>query len=201
MADEPNSNPDGNDDESNDDTPPAPPKPATPSAKDDKPKGDEMPPELKAILDKERRTAREADKRAKAAEKELEELRTAQLSEHEKAVKAARDEGHNEGIAKGNARLLRAEVLAAASGKVADPDDVFAILANSGALADYAVNDDGEIDTAGLRTLIDDLVKTKPHLAPTRSPEFGARPGAPPAGNSSDSGMDAWLRAQAGRPT
>lgn len=196
MADEPTTT--EVPDESTDDTPETPKTPPTPAPpKDDK--GDEMPPALKVILDKERRAAREADKRAKAAESELEQFRAAQMTEHEKALKAAREEGHTEGIAKGNARLLRAEVLAAASGKVADPDDVFAILSNSGALKDFSVNDNGEIDAAGLKTVIDDLVKAKPHLAPSRSPEFGARPGTPPAGSNPDAGMDAWLRNQAGR--
>lgn len=199
MADEPTTTPDPDADET-DKEPPAPPAPKPPAKNDagDGDKGDEMPPALKAILDKERRAARDADKRAKTAEAELDKFRTAQMTEHEKAVKAARDEGHTEGISKGNARLLRAEVLAAASGKVADPNDAFAILSTSGALADYGVNDDGEVDTAGLKMLIDDLVKQKPHLAPSRSPEFGARPGAPPAGDSA-AGMDAWIRSQTGR--
>lgn len=199
MADEPTT-PDTAD-ESDKGTPatPEPPAPTTPAKGDGKGGDkDEMPPELKAILDKERRLARDADKRAKAAETELEKFRTAQMSEHEKAVLAAREEGHTEGISKGNARLLRAEVLAAASGKVADPDDVFAILSNSGALADFNVNDNGEIDSAALKTVIDDLVKAKPHLASSRSPEFGSRPSAPPAGDGA-AGMDAWIRGQAGR--
>jgi len=191
MADEPTTT-DTEGDPPTPEPPTAPPAPKTTPAKNDDDKG-ELPPELKTVVDKERRLARDADKKAKALEAELAQLKATQMSEHEKAVDAARKEGLTEGVSKGNSRLLRAEVLAAAAGKVADPEDAYAILANTGALTEFAVGDNGEVDSAGIKAAIDDLVKTKPHLSGSRDPEFGARPPSTPAGDS-DAGMDAWLR-------
>jgi hypothetical protein len=181
-----------------DGTPPPPEKDAPESSKDD----DKLPPELKAILDKERKSAREAARKAKTAEtalakatSELEKFRESQLSEQEKAIKAAREEGLTEGLTKGNSRLIRAEVIAAAAGKVADPDDVFAILSTNGSLAALEVGDNGEIDADTIKTAIDDLVKAKPHLASVRHPGFGQRGPAPADGLTTDQAFDSFLRA------
>lgn len=180
--------------------------PATPEkGGKDAPKDDEnkLPPEVKAILDKERKTAREAARKAKSAEtalakatSELEQFRESQLTEQEKAIKAAREEGLSEGRSAGNKRLIRAEVIAAAAGKVADPEDVFAILTANGALSGLEVDDNGAVDGDTIRGAIDDLVKTKPHLAAVRHPGFGNGPRtpAPADGASTDEVFDRFLR-------
>lgn len=162
-----------------------------------------LPPEVKAILDKERKAARAADAKSKKdaaalakALKELDTFREAQLSEQEKAVKAARDEGFTEGRTLGDKRLIRAEVISAAAGKAADPNDVYALLEAGGVLKDIEVTDDGAVDTKTITSLVDALLEEKKHLAaapPARDPDFGARPAVTPAPNS-DAAMDNWLR-------
>src|SRR5690606_27214192 len=89
-------------------------------------------PDLKAEVDKWKALARRHEQRAKenaAAAKELDKLKEQQLTETERAVKKAREEGLNEGRSIANQRLIRAEVISAAAGKAADPSDVYAILA------------------------------------------------------------------------
>jgi hypothetical protein len=199
MADEP-STPAGDEPA---ETPDAP-TPAAETEPEETPKDDQLPPEVKAILDKERKAARDAEKQRKVAEKalttatsELDKFREAQLTEQEKAVKAAREEGLNEGRSVGDKRLIRAEIIAAAAGKAADPGDVYAILTGNGALSGVEVSEDGEVDTEVIRGLVEALVKDKPHLAAVRTPSFGARAQAQAERPEAD--MDAWIRGQAGR--
>lgn len=193
MADEP-STPD----------PESDPTPEDPPAAETAPESegeDNMPPELKEILNRERKAARAAVSKATAAEKalakatgELEKFRESQLSDQEKAVKAAREEGIAEGRSAGNARLIRAEVLAAASGKLANPAHAFAILTDAGVLKDVQVADDGTLDTAAITTAVDELVKAEPHLAAVRDPQFGNRQPVDGAPVSTDAAFDAFLR-------
>lgn len=182
------------------DVPPVtPPEPTPPPVKgDDKP--DELPPELKSVVEKERRAHRDAEKRAKAAEAELAKLKEAAMTEQEKAIKVARDEGLAEGRSLGDTRLIRAEVISAAAGKAADPGDIYALLSAAGALADIKVGDNGQVDTSAIAAAVDQLLEEKKHLAavPTRDPQFGARTPTSPAVNS-DAAMDNWLRQAAGR--
>lgn len=182
---------------------------------EEQPTSEEQPPEQpdtgdetdwKAEAEKYKALARKHEGRAKTnatAAKELEQFKTDQLSEQEKAVKAARDEGYTEGRSKGDQRLIRAEVIAAAAGKAADPTDVFALLTANGALADIQVGEDGEVDTKAIVEKVDALLEEKKHLvassaSPTRDPDFGARTPAAPA-LTSDAAMDAFIRDAAGR--
>jgi hypothetical protein len=149
----------------------------------------------KTEAEKYKALSRKHEQRAKtnaSAAKELEDLKATQLTDQEKAIKDARDEALAEGRAIGDERLIRAEVIAAAAGKVADPSDVHAILTANGALKDLVVDDDGQVDTDAITAAIDALVKAKPHLAAVRSPSFGAR--APVDAPSSNADMDAWIR-------
>lgn len=166
---------------------------------DSKPEGDQESKALAAV----RREAAGYRTKLRATEKELEKLREAQLTEQEKAMKAAREEGYAEGRSKGDQRLIRAEVIAAAAGKAADPNDVYALLSVNGALNGVDVNDDGEVDSDAIAKVVDALLEEKKHLAaqpaqPTRDPDFGARTPAAPALNS-DAAMDAFIRGAAGR--
>lgn len=192
MADDPNEpteETDESSDETSDDTTPPP----TPEPD----KGPEIPAALKSVIDRERRLTRDATKRAKNAEAELAKHREATMTENERAIKAARDAALKEGVEKGNERLLRAEVIAAAAGKVVDPDDAYVLLLANGALSDVAVGEDGDVDTRAIKTALDDLVKAKPHLAARRGPApFGSRSPAS-AAESPASQFDAWIREQA----
>lgn len=119
--------------------------------------------------------ARAAEKSAKDAQSELERLRQAAMSDTEKAVATAKAEGRKEALAEVTSRLVRAEVKAAAAGKVADPDDVAALLGDLNAY----VKDDGEVDSKSLASAIDALVKAKPYLAAA-----GAKPAPLPGGGA-----------------
>lgn len=159
----------------------------------------EIPAALKAVIDKERKLAREAVKRANSAEADLAKLRETNMTEHERAVKAARDTGLSEGVKAGNARLLRAEVISAAAGKFVQPDEAFVFLKDSGLLDDVAISDDGEVDGSAINSAIEDLLKAKPHLASSsrrNGPTPGNRSPAPFAAEGTDAFMDAWIRAQ-----
>ncbi|HEY7429252.1 MAG TPA: hypothetical protein VH641_00810 [Streptosporangiaceae bacterium] len=128
----------------------------------------------------ERRLARErakyadyGDLQAKAAEydKHVEASRT----EQEKAVAAARGEGKAEAQAAANDRLLRAEIRAAAAGKLADPGDAVRLLD----LSQFTVGEDGEIDGNAIEAAIGQLVKDKPYLAADAKRFQGTGDGGP----------------------
>lgn len=127
-------------------------------------------------------------------EAELDRLRETATTDQESAIAAAREEARQEALqealSEANARILRAEVIAAASRRLADPEDAVRLLD----LDTFQVNEQGEVDRTALAAAVDELVKTKPYLAASRDPDFGARPPAGPAGPS----MDDFLRQAAG---
>lgn len=146
----------------------------------------------KKALAAERAAAKAAEKRAKALESELEKLRLENASAEEKAIAAAKAEGRTEALTVSNARLLRAEVKAAASGVLQDPDDAVRLLD----LDQFEVDDDGEVDTKAITAAVERLAKSKPYLA------VGAKPTALPGGGATPSqgfSMDDLIRRKAGR--
>lgn len=147
----------------------------------------------KKALDEERNARRTAEKAAKDAQAELEKIRSASMSEQEKAVAAAKAEGRDEALKGANERLVRAEVRAAAAGKLADPGDALGLL---GDLSTF-IGPSGDVDTKAISSAIDGLVKSKPYLSAkpgNGSGEGGARGSASAASGPS---MDDWLRQQA----
>jgi len=64
-------------------------------------------------------------------------------------------------MARVNERLVKAEVKAAAAGKLADPADAHRFLD----LSAFEVDDDGNVDADEVADAIDDLLKSKPYLA------------------------------------
>ncbi|MFJ4617417.1 hypothetical protein [Streptomyces sp. NPDC088812] len=85
-------------------------------------------------------------------------------------------------LARVNERLVKAEVRAAAAGKLADPADAHRFLD----LSQFEVDADGNVDADEVSDAIDDLLKSKPYLAAqggTPKPRFqgtadsGARKG------------------------
>lgn len=114
--------------------------------------------------------ARAEKARADAAEAELAKLRRAAEKAKPKADEKAEDasdpeeirrEAEQAAIAKANARIVRAEIRAAAAGKLADPADALNFLD----LAQFEVDADGNIDNDQVADAIDDLLKKKPYLA------------------------------------
>lgn len=67
-----------------------------------------------------------------------------------------------------SARILRAEIRAAAKGRLADPKDALTFLD----LDQFEVGDDGEIDADEIEDAIDDLIKSKPYLAAATAKRF-----------------------------
>lgn len=145
------------------------------------------PPDLgdagKAALAAERKAAADAERARKAAdaartkaEAELAKLKAAQQTDAEKALEEARNTAKAEALAPAKARVLEAELRAAAVGKLADPSDAVRYR-DLVTLPD--VTDDLDVDTAALGKAVADLLKAKPHLAakPTSpgSADGGAR--------------------------
>jgi len=103
------------------------------------------------------------DLKTKAAR--LEEIEAANRSEQEKAVDKARREAEEaarkEERGKAAARIVKAEIRAAAGGRLADPEDAVRLLD----LSEFTVNDDGDVDGKAIKAAIDKLVESKPYLA------------------------------------
>jgi hypothetical protein len=123
----------------------------------------------KSALAKERKARRDAEKRSKALEAQLAE-RDAKAGDGKKgdagddgkpdAAQIRRD-AETAATVKANARILAAEVRAAAAGKLADPSDAARYLD----LAEFEVGDDGTVDADAITEAISDLIKSKPYLA------------------------------------
>lgn len=92
---------------------------------------------------------------------QLDELADKQKTDLERAVERARREGGAEAQAVANQRLVRAEARAlAASARFRDAADAVAFLNLDGTFVDK----DGNVDTAALRSQLDELAKQKPYL-------------------------------------
>lgn len=109
--------------------------------------------------------AKAATARAEAAEAAL---ANKDKPAEEVAIEAAKAEARAEANKRANDRILRADLRAAATGKLADPSDA-ALYLN---LDDFTVTDDGETDSDALNEAIDDLLARKPHLAAQKQPRF-----------------------------
>lgn len=133
----------------------------------------------KAALKAERTRAATAEKAAKALQKRLDELETANLDEVGRAVKTAADTARQETLNEVRTERVKDKVEVAATGKLSDPGDAAAFL---GDLTRF-VGDDGAIDSKAITSAIDELVKTKPYLAPA-----GSRPSPLPGGGARPTG-------------
>lgn len=112
---------------------------------------DAMKAKWKAAEEAQRKLAADFDAfRAKAEGKEAE-LAAAQEAQR------VRDEA----ISAANDRIRKAEVRAAAAGKLNDPTDALRYLD----LSEIEVGSDGEVDATAVAAAIDDLIKNKPYLA------------------------------------
>ncbi|QUI32443.1 hypothetical protein H9W91_17425 [Streptomyces alfalfae] len=67
-----------------------------------------------------------------------------------------------------NARILKAEIRAAAKGRLADPKDALTFLD----LSAFEVDEDGQIDEDEITDAIEDLIKNKPYLAAATAKRF-----------------------------
>lgn len=126
----------------------------------------------KKALDAMKQKLREAEKQARESRAELERARReAELRDkpaEEQALEAARAEARAEALAKANERILRSELKAAASGKLADPTDAALFID----LSQFDVSGDGDVDSDALNDAIADLIQRKPHLAVPKQNRF-----------------------------
>lgn len=127
------------------------------------------------------KSAREEARLAKAEAAELRAKAEGKEAEHQAQQETQRVK--DEALAAANTRILKAEVRAAAAGKLADPADALQFID----LSSFDVNDDGEVDATDIASAVDDLIKKKPYLAAQGGSRFqgsadgGARNDTPPA--------------------
>jgi hypothetical protein len=125
----------------------------------------------------------------KAAKGELDQIKAANASDLEKAVKQAKSEGISEATTRANHRLVAAEARAlAAAANFHNPKDAAKLLD----LAGVKVTDDGDVDADAIKALIEDAVKERPYLVKSdekpdtkrvkRDPAQGPRTGEKPSG-------------------
>lgn len=158
---------------------------------EDKPLGPKGQKALQAEKEKRRNEAakrRTAETRATELEAELAKLRNGGKGESGKGSTdpdpdQVRREAEKTAADKANARILRAEVKAAAAGKLADPGDAARFLD----LSRFEVDENGDVDTDEIAEAITELIESKPYLAAQGGKRFqgtgdgGAKPKPPKA--------------------
>lgn len=87
-----------------------------------------------------------------------------------------RQEAEGAALAKANERLVKAEIRAAATGKLANPALALQLLD----VKAFDVNDDGEVDSDAITAALDDLIKNEPYLSAQGGKRFqGTGDGGP----------------------
>lgn len=126
--------------------------------------------------------------RAKELEAELAKLqgREAEWQAAQEAQKVK-----DEALSAANTRILKAEIRAAAAGKLADPSDALRLLD----LSEFEVGSDGDIDSDAVAAAIDNLIKTKPYLGVTQGDEKKFK-GDADAGNRGTAGKPQMTEAE-----
>jgi hypothetical protein len=163
---------------------PAPPAPAPAPAPGPEPASNGPAPvapddaaELRLSLERERA-------RSRGIEKQLAQIQAAQMTDQEKAVAAAREEGRKDAAKAAGVIVAAAEFRALAAGKLADP----AKMVEDGDLnLARFVDDDGNVDKRALAKLVD-------RLATAAAPAAGTGPGVPVGPRGSAPGGDDFLR-------
>jgi len=136
-----------------------------------------------------------AERRARvAAEREATKLRDEHATDADRAIAAARDEGRREAMGQVGARMVEAEVRAAAGGRLADPADAVRLLE----VGSFIDDDTGDIDRDAIAAAIDELVEAKPYLKAGASGRNGSPPPPAPQGTRPGPAVegdgDAFLR-------
>lgn len=153
--------------------------PADPPAGDPPPAGEDAlgDPGKKAIdaMKAERNTARQEARDLKAQLASLQaQIESKDKPPAEQELDKVRREVREATLAEANERLVKAEIRAAAAGKLADPTDALRLLD----LASFEVAGDGTIDTEAISDAIDNLIEKKPYLAqPQRQRSGGSADG------------------------
>ncbi|MFX4294096.1 hypothetical protein [Streptomyces bohaiensis] len=106
-----------------------------------------------------------------------------QIKDRDATDEAAKEKlaAEDAALAKANGRILRAEIRAAAKGRLADAGDALRYLD----LSEFEVGEDGEVDIDEIEAAVDKLVKDKPYLAGKQKPSFEGRGDGGAAGRGS----------------
>jgi hypothetical protein len=127
------------------------------------------------------------DLKSKAAR--FDEIEAQNATELEKATKKAADEARADMTAKTNIRLIGAEAKAAAAAMgFNDPAD--AVIQLRDKFSGIKVTDDGDVDEASVKALIEQLAKDKPYLIKADNGRPTPLPGQGHHQNSANSGKD-----------
>lgn len=130
---------------------------------------------MKAERNKARQEAKDAKAAIQKMQADLEILKNGGETPEQKATREQRESAETAATAKANERILKAELKAAAAGKLNDPQDAIRFLD----LSEFEVNSDGDIDSNALSTAIADLIKEKPYLAAATARFQGGADGGP----------------------
>lgn len=120
----------------------------------------------KQALDRMKERWRAERERRKAAETERDHLKGAGGDAND--PERIRSEAAAAATSKANARIVRSEIRAAAAGKLTNPRDALAFLD----IAQFEVDDDGQVDEDEIADAIENLLKERPYLgAAAKAPE------------------------------
>lgn len=152
---------------------------------------------MKAALKKANEEAKKYRLQAKdksRLEKEIDELRKANMTEGERKLEEVRAEERKAALTLVNDRIIKAEVRAVAGTKLADPMDAVRLLD----LSNFEVDMDGNVDASKIGKAVDELLKAKPYLGTATKPGRlpGADGGKAPVGGST---MNDMIRSAIGR--
>lgn len=143
----------------------------------------------KRALEAERTRAKEAERRAKTLERELEQFRKASMTEAERAVAEAEQRGEKAALSRVGQRLAQSEFMAAAARRNPDYDPTKALkFANLASM----ISEDGEPDPQVIAEAVESLI---PERVGTTFPDIGqGRRG----GDARATDMNALIRQAAG---
>ncbi|MBX6360105.1 MAG: hypothetical protein IRZ03_08500 [Acidobacterium ailaaui] len=117
----------------------------------------------KRALDAMKAERKELKRQLRELREALEAAQRSAQKEGEPTAEDIRREAEKAAAEKANARIVRSEVRAAATGKLADPNDALTFLD----LTQFDVDEDGNVDADEIAEAIDELLKKKPYLAAT----------------------------------
>lgn len=121
----------------------------------------------KAEADKWKALARKHENASASTLKELEQMRTAQMSDSEKAIAEAEKRGHLAALKEMRTEMARTKLQAAAAGKVSDVDALLELID-----INRLVTDDG-VDEAAITAAVDRFTKVVPQAPKFDKVELG----------------------------
>lgn len=122
----------------------------------------------KRALDAMKARLRAEKGKRRALETERDTLLSGAKKDGEPNADEIRRDAEKAASAKANTRIVRSEIRAAATGKLADPKDALTFLD----LSKFEVDDNGEVDSEEVADAIDELIKNKPYLAAATAKRF-----------------------------